>query len=129
MEVNPRLLYCNCTYARVVPRATAAGVLRKLCDSEASFDAVADLCEMSARNDPMLQEMARGGPIKIAACFPRAVHWLFSAADAPLDRESTEVVNLRSDSVDEAVDKLFRPGLQPNLPLESSPAAAPEKES
>jgi hypothetical protein len=38
----------------VVPADVKAAVLRKLCESGVAFDAVADLCEMSARHDPML---------------------------------------------------------------------------
>src|SRR4026207_214292 len=76
---SPRILFCNCTYAQVVPREVKEAVLKKLCESGVAFDAVADLCEMSARHDPALQRLASGGSVKIAACFPRAVKWLFAA--------------------------------------------------
>jgi hypothetical protein len=77
---------------------------------------VADLCELSARRDPALARLASAGSIKIAACFPRAVKWLFAAAQAPLSREKTEVVNLRSLSAEEACAALFTNELSPNLP-------------
>ena len=100
-------------------------MLKKLCESdEVSFDAVADLCEMSARRDPSLQRLAEGGPVKIAACFPRAVKWLFAAGNAPLDRAQTQVVNMRTDSVDEAVDALLGDELNPNLPEDNQPPVA-----
>jgi hypothetical protein len=42
---------------------------------------------MAARRDPHLAELARGpGPLRIAACWPRAVQGLFVLADAPLPR-------------------------------------------
>ena len=80
----PRILYCHCTYAQVVPKEVKEAVLKKLCESGVSFEAVADLCEMSARQDPALKRLAEGGCTKIAACYPRAVKWLFHTANAPL---------------------------------------------
>ena len=91
-------------------------VLKKLCDSGAAFDAVADLCEMSARRDPALQRLASGGAVKIAACYPRAVKWLFAAAQAPLPLDSTEVLNMRAQPADEVTAALARHELNPNLP-------------
>ena len=70
MAEAPRILFCNCTYAQVVPREVKEAVLRRLCDSGIAFDAVADLCEMSARQDAALQRLAAGGSVKIAACYP-----------------------------------------------------------
>lgn len=114
---NPtRLLYCNCTYAQIVPKEVKEAVLRRLCESGVAFDAVADLCEMSARQDPALQRLSRGGALKIAACYPRAVKWLFAAAGAPLPLEGTEVLNMRVQSAEEVVAALFAPELHPNLP-------------
>ena len=124
MAQETRLLYCNCTYAQVVPKTTKEGVLRRLCDSGVSFDAVADLCEMSARNDPSLRRLTEGGPVKVAACFPRAVKWLFAAGQAPLNHEETEVVNMRTASVEDASAALFAPELNPNLPEDNQPPAA-----
>ena len=111
-----RILYCNCTYAQVVPRETKEAVLKKLCDSSRSFEAVADLCEMSARQDPALKRLASGGPVKIAACFPRAVKWLFAAAQAPLPPDQAEVLNMRVANAATVCDALFAPKLNPNLP-------------
>src|SRR5687768_16528146 len=111
MTNQPRILFCNCTYAQVVPAEVKAAVLKKLCDSAAAFDAVADLCEMSARRDPMLKQLAEGGAVKIAACYPRAVKGLFTAAKAPLPLNATEVLNMRVDSADEIGRALFDPEL------------------
>src|ERR1041385_6391414 len=74
---TPRILYCHCAYAQVVPKEVKEAVLKKLCESGVSFEAVAELCEMSARRDPALKRLAEGGAVKIAACYPRAVKWLF----------------------------------------------------
>lgn len=123
---SPGILYCNCTYAQVIDPATKAAVLRRLCDSGKSFEAVADLCEMSARKDPALQRLAAAPGVKIAACYPRALKWLFASAGAPLDTAKTEVVNMRETPAPQAIDRLFAADLQPNLPLgKSSPTDAP----
>ena len=60
-DPQPRILYCHCQYAQVVPKEVKDAVLRKLCDSGVAFEAVADLCEMSARRDPALQRLAAEG--------------------------------------------------------------------
>jgi hypothetical protein len=112
---KPRLLFCNCTYAQIVPKEVKQAVLRKLCESGVAFEAVADLCEMSARRDPALQRLAAAGAVKIAACYPRAVKWLFAAAQAPLPENSAEVLNMRVQSGDEVAAALFNGELQPNL--------------
>jgi len=91
---SPALLYCRCAYAQVVPQEVKDGVLDGLCASGQSFDSVADLCEMAARRDPRLRAIAEGGAVKIAACQPRAVKWLFHSAGAPLTPESSEIVNM-----------------------------------
>jgi hypothetical protein len=115
MSRPTRILFCNCTYAQVIPAPTKEAVLRKLCESEVSFDAVADLCEMSARRDPALKRLATEGDVKVVACFPRAVKWLFAAAQAPLAADQTEVLNMRSQSAEEIAAALFS-DLKPNLP-------------
>src|SRR6266496_6273646 len=116
MAEPARLLYCNCTYAQVVPKDVKEAVLRKLCDTGLPFDAVADLCEMSARHDPALKRLAEGGAVKIAACYPRAVKWLFAAAQAPLPSNSAEILNMRTQTAREIVTALLAPEFKPNLP-------------
>ena len=126
MSAPPRILYCNCTYAQVVPEETKKAVLQKLCESGVAFDAVADLCEMSARRDPALQRLASGGSVKIAACYPRAVKWLFAAAKAPLPPDAVEILNMRVQPAAEVTTALESPELKPNLPAgKVSPADAP----
>jgi len=102
-----KILYCNCTYAKVVPQSVKKDVLRYLCDSGQAFDAVADLCDMSARRDPALKKIAAGGCTKIAACYPRAVKWLFHAAGTPLPDEGVDVLNMREDSAEDVFKELL----------------------
>jgi hypothetical protein len=119
-----RILYCHCQYAQVVPRDVKESVLRRLCESGAAFDAVADLCEMAARKDLELQSLAAGGAVKIAACFPRAVKGLFHQAGADLDPAQTEVLNMRNTPADTVCERLFAEDLLANLPVKGGTPAA-----
>ena len=123
MTSTPRILFCNCTYAQVVPKDVKAAVLKKLCESGVAFDAVADLCEMSARQDAALKRLAQGGAVKIAACYPRAVKWLFHAAKSDLPANAAEVLNMRVQGAEEICAALFTPDLKPNLPAGKATAA------
>ncbi len=101
-----RILYCHCAYAQVVPKEVKEDVLKRLCGSGAAFDAVADLCDMSARKDPALKKLVEGGDVTIVACYPRAVKWLFHAAGAPLPKEGVEILNMREQSEDDVMRAL-----------------------
>lgn len=107
------LLYCRCAYAQVINQEVKDDVLRQLCESGASFESVADLCEMAAHRDPRLAALSacstRGG-LRIAACHPRAVKGLFRQAGAPLDEAGVEVHNMREQSSDAVVAGLLRSG-------------------
>jgi hypothetical protein len=118
------LLYCNCSYAQIIDPAVQAGVLQRLRDSGRPFESVADLCELSARQDPALARLRRRPGVKIAACHPRAVKWLLAAAGAPLDPARTEIVNLRELAAATAAERLLADDLQPNLPPDPAPPAA-----
>jgi hypothetical protein len=98
---SPRIIYCHCAYAQVVPKAVKEQVLSDLLEAGIAFDAVADLCEMSAKRDPMLKQLATAGDVKIAACYPRAVKWLFKAAEAPLEESCANILNMRTETAEE----------------------------
>lgn len=101
-----RILYCRCAFARVVPADVKAAVLVQLASSSVEFEAVPDLCEMSARRDPRLTALASTESLRIAACFPRAVHGLFEAAGSPLP-ETVQILNMRTDPADRVVSELL----------------------
>lgn len=103
---SPRILYCHCAYARVVPEEVKREVLQKLTESGQPFDAVADLCELSAKGDSSLKEFAAVPELRIAACYPRAVKWLFSAAQAPL-ADDTRIINMRTQPAGDVVHQLL----------------------
>lgn len=103
------ILYCRCAYAQIVPAAVKDEVLRHLHESGAAFNAVPDLCALAATRNPLLPRLAAGGRLKIAACFPRAVRWLFARAGAPLPMEGVEILNMRTATADDVVAGLLGP--------------------
>ncbi|MEM6914958.1 MAG: hypothetical protein AAF491_00225 [Verrucomicrobiota bacterium] len=86
-------------------------VLERLCDSGVSFETVSDLCEMSARKDSRLSSLLETDkPIQIAACYPRAVKWLFHQAGVPFpEDDSVEVLNMREESAEDISRQLLDP--------------------
>jgi NAD-dependent dihydropyrimidine dehydrogenase PreA subunit len=106
MDQPIRILYCNCAYSKVIPPEVKQEVLARLSASGVAFQATADLCGLAARKDPALQRIAESGRLRIAACFPRAVRWLFHAAGNPLPEDGVEVLNMRELSVEEVVSRL-----------------------
>ena len=102
MSTAPRIVYCHCAFAQVVPAEVKARVLEALAASGESFEAVADLCEMSARRDPRLQEIAASSGV-LVACYPRAVRWLFDAAKAQLPESGIRILNMRVHEADRIV--------------------------
>ncbi|MBI2684686.1 MAG: hypothetical protein HYX27_00105 [Acidobacteria bacterium] len=101
-----RILYCHCAFARVVPGDVKAAVLDQLSAAAIEFEAVPDLCEMSARRDPRIAALAATPGLRIAACFPRAVRGLFEAAGSPL-AEDTSVLNMRTQAAPDVVESLL----------------------
>ena len=108
-----RLLYCHCAYSRVVPKDVKGEVLKALAESGRAFDAVPDLCELAARCDPSLKKLADPGQgdVDIVACYPRAVRWLFHAAESPLAEDGVRIHNMRVDSAGSILGDL---GLAPH---------------
>lgn len=126
MSEHRPILYCRCAYAKVLPEDVKDLVLERLIDSNLPFESVSDLCEMSARKDPGLVPLSQQAGLRIVACYPRAVKWLFSAAGAAIQTDSSqsessqsesnqsdakqpvyiEVLNMRTDSADTVCAKL-----------------------
>jgi hypothetical protein len=94
--VTAPILYCHCAHAQVIPDATKQAVLADLAASGRPFEAVADLCEMSARRDPALAQLLTRPDLRIVACHRRAVAWLMHAAGTALPADAV-VHNMRTD--------------------------------
>ena len=123
MNVPARILFCQCSYAQVLPAEAKLTVLQQLQEAGVAFDSVTDLCELAARRDPALTDWARGGPLKIVACHPRAVKWLFAAAHAPLPADTAQVLDLRELAAAEVIAALLGQD-EPSAPEPSRPSAA-----
>lgn len=102
-----RILYCHCAYAKVVPVETKTAVLEGLTRADVEFEAVPDLCEMAARRDPRLKDLVDDRPIRVAACYPRAVKWLFASAGVNVDRQNAVILNMRTDPAHSVLDRLL----------------------
>ena len=95
------VLYCRCAFAQILSEERKAEVLRALWDGEVEFEAVTDLCQMSARQAPEMQhwaERAARHGLKIAACHPRAVRALFVHAGRRLPDEGVSFLNMRAEA-------------------------------
>ena len=106
MSQAARVLFCNCSYSKVVPPQVRQKVLEGLNDSGVEVEAVADLCELCARTDPAVKQIAQSGITAIVACYPRAVRWLFHAGGAPLGDERVAILNMREQSAEEIIEAL-----------------------
>jgi NAD-dependent dihydropyrimidine dehydrogenase PreA subunit len=100
---QPHILYCHCAHTDLVPEGRKTEVLDHLRRSGLVFEAVPDLCGLVARKDPILQQIARQPAVRIIACYPRAIRWLWAAAGVPFDAERFEVLNMREQSADEII--------------------------
>ncbi len=119
-NVEPTILYCNCSYAKVVPGEVKREVLRQLSASGCSFESVADLCEMSAKRDAALPQLMQQPDLRIVACYPRAVKWLCSAAGTKLP-DDAQVINMRTLTADDVISQLFSHDKSGTDNLDSNP--------
>ena len=111
MKSSPPILYCHCAYAKVVAPEVKHEVLQRLVESGAPFEAVADLCQLSAAKDPALQQLAGQPGLQIVACYPRAVRGLFAAAGTPLQDGSTTILNMRRQNARVIAGQMLPPQL------------------
>lgn len=119
-HARARILYCHCAFAKVVPSEVKTAVLAGLSEADVEFDSVPDLCEMAARGDARLRDLACPAseePLRIAACYPRAVRWLFASAGASLPEQGVKVWNMRVESADAVVAGLLDPSGGTGEPL------------
>lgn len=97
------LIYCHCAYYQIIPDSVKTSVLNAIKAAGVEFEAVPDLCRMCAKRDPRLKDWASVEPLRIFACYPRAVRWLFYAAGAPLPPQGVEFVNMRIGDLDSQI--------------------------
>ena len=107
MSQETLVLFCNCTHYELIAQSDKQEVLNSI--KMASFNVVLidDLCGLAAKKDPILKDWVSYDRLKIVACYPRAVKWLFERADAPLDMDKTEFFNMRTDASQVIIEKLI----------------------
>ena len=123
-ETGSKIVFCNCAYTRILPTKVKEKVRNELLESGVEFEDVEDLCRLSAKRDPKLGEMTEA--TKIAACYPRAVKWLFHAAGHELKNEA-DVLNMREQEADEVCEALIgrAPAPNPEEELPKTPTVQP----
>jgi NAD-dependent dihydropyrimidine dehydrogenase PreA subunit len=109
MPKNTLTIYCHCAYYKIVPEQTKSAVLNAIKNTGMEFEPVADLCKMAAHRDPSLKTWTKADSIRIIACYPRAVRWLFHAGGAPLSKEGIEFFNMRVDGPEKIISSLADP--------------------
>ena len=95
MSSKRKLIYCNCTYAKIIPEDRKKEVLAGLSKLDEDVIMVPDLCEASARKDPIIEELLNDGPACVIACYKRSVKWLAHNAGVTWDEKLIEVHNMR----------------------------------
>ena len=121
-----RVLYCHCANAKIIPAATKAAVLEGLNGAHVEFEAVPDLCEMAARGDARLRDFASAPELTVAACYPRAVKWLFASAGASLPEATTKVWNMRVEAPEAVIEGVLNSGVRRREAADALPAPEPE---
>jgi len=94
------VLYCSCATSDLVSPETRSALEQALAAAGRRVVVVRDLCSLAACKDPLLGKLAGERRLQVVACYPRAVRWLFAAADVPLGEDVT-ILNQRTTTADE----------------------------
>lgn len=121
--MDGKILFCDCSVARVLPDEVKNQVLNELKERGENVLHVADLCEWVVKNPDRLKEYASQSRV-IVACQPRAVKALFNLAGIELNPD-LPVVNLRKLDAKQAIEQI-RPQGTISVQWESSPPASEE---
>ena len=101
MSEKRKLIYCNCTYAKIIPEDRKREVLEGLAELEEDVIMIPDLCESAAKKDPMLNDLFNNGPACVMACYKRSVKWLTHNAEVPWNEDLISVYNMREDKAED----------------------------
>ncbi len=120
------IIFCSCAYYDIVAENVRQQVYRSLIAGGVKVEAVADLCGMAARHAPELLEWSQGKSLKIVACYPRTLRWLFHVAGAPLPEQGVEFFNMRTQEPAEIVHSLLGSQAPKELGAEPMPGKTDE---
>jgi len=119
LEVNAvDVLFCNCAHSEVIPKDRKRRILEELEAAAVNLVAVSDLCGLAAERAALLADLSKRPALKIVACHPRAVRWLFHRGGAPLPATGAEILDMRARSADDILSSLAL------VPRVGSPAPA-----
>ncbi len=110
MSQPSNIVVCRCDYYHMVSETACARLAEALAHAGIPFESVPDLCELAANKDSRLTAWTGTDQLKIVACFPRAVRWLFCSARAPLDNDRVELFDARTGNIDEIISALTADG-------------------
>ncbi|MFH1747622.1 MAG: ferredoxin family protein [Planctomycetota bacterium] len=116
MRDTCEILICSCTHENVIPAAVRDEVRRELQAAGVAFREI-DFCALAARRDPILKRIAEAGGVRVAACYPRAVKWLWHAAGMPISEDRLTLLNMRARDAAQVVA-----GLLADLPAGNVPS-------
>ena len=91
-------IYCNCSYYNFISEKTRKSIFKALTACDFKFEAVSDLCLLAAKRDPIFKKWEKSEKIRIIACFPRAIRWLFHYGDFQLPPNNVEYFNMRTET-------------------------------
>lgn len=114
------LLYCDCANTQLIDPELKQKIKSYLGDFQDEPFLTSDLCGMIGNRDEKLTEIVEADNLKIIACYPRAIKWLFNQAGLQLPDE-TEFLNMKEAS-SEGVDLFFNNASVGN----NKPIAIPE---
>jgi len=103
---DKKIIYCNCTYAKIIPEDRKKDVLAGLSELDQDVIMVPDLCESAARKDPQLKDLLNDGPACVIACYKRSVKWLAHNAEVPWNEEDITVYNMREEEASSILESL-----------------------
>jgi NAD-dependent dihydropyrimidine dehydrogenase PreA subunit len=95
------VLLCSCTGTSTLPDSSRQEVLTMLGELGVNLVETPDLCGMAARRDPQLSELVAATPLKIVACYPRAIRWLLHSSGIELPEGGLDLIGMREQSLDE----------------------------
>jgi NAD-dependent dihydropyrimidine dehydrogenase PreA subunit len=101
------VLFCGCANSDIIPVRVKRRVLGTLLANGVHVHPVGDLCGLAARRDPLLRELVATGNMLVAACHPRATHWLFSRAGADMNGARIRVANMRNGDIEDVLRVIF----------------------
>jgi Pyruvate/2-oxoacid:ferredoxin oxidoreductase delta subunit len=95
-----KVIFCQCKKAAIVPDGVRDALAEWVHRNSIACEVVEDLCGLAANKDERLAQWAQQDGLVVAACYERAVRWLFGLAGAEL-KNDVRVFNQRVQTAQE----------------------------